>query len=131
MPELLVGPRADRSAVPFGGPLLAIVGILAFLSIGGCVSAGVRSAPYATVVVVNDGTLTVNVYALRQGSRMRLGTVTSLDRAEFPLRSTMLNGLNELQLLIDPIGSRRAYPAQPINVQEGDVIELKVSSFIR
>lgn len=121
-----------RSAARRAPYLAAVMGLLALLSaVAGCASTDSGGAPYATVVVINDATATVNVYALRQGSRMRLGTVTSLGRAEFALRRTMLDGLNELQLLIDPIGSRRAYPAHSITVEEGDVIELRVSAFIR
>ena len=109
-----------------------LLALVAALLLGGCASiAGEPEPAYATLVVENDNTSTVNVYALRSGSRFRLGTVTGLGTEEFPLRRHMLGTAGDLQLLIDPIGSRRNYPSQRIVVSEGDVIELRVSSFLR
>lgn len=93
---------------------------------------GAAGQPYATVVVENDGTSTVTIYALRSGgTRMRLGQVTGLGQGEFPLRRHMLRAGSQLQLEIDPVGSSRSYPTHTISVNEGDVLRLVVSSFIR
>lgn len=110
----------------------AVIALLAALSLGGCASAGGGpESPYAIVVVENDNTATVNIYAIRNGSRFRLGTVAGLATQEFELRRHMMGSAGDLQLLIDPIGSPRNYPTQSIIVDEGDVIELRVSSFLR
>lgn len=109
----------------------AVIALLAALFLGGCASAGGAEPPYATVVVENDNTATVNIYAVRNGSRFRLGTVTGLATQEFQLRRHMLGSAGDLRLVIDPIGSQRNYPTQSIIVDEGDVIELRVSSFLR
>lgn len=119
-----------------------LLGILVIAAgvLGGCASAGGEDGerdpsddqPYATVVVENDGTSTVTIHALRSGgTRMRLGQVTGLSRAEFPLRRHMLRGGGQLQMEIDPVGSARSYPTHPLSINEGDVIRLVVSSFIR
>lgn len=125
-------PLAEPTGRPARAARIPLLAMALILALGACTALGSRGTePYATLVVHNDATVTVNVYAVRAGSRIRIGTVTSLRSAEFPLRLRMLSGANELQLLIDPIGSRREYPAQSIIVDEDSVIELQVSSFIR
>lgn len=110
----------------------AVIALLAALFLGGCASAGGGpEPPYATVVVENDNIATVNIYAVRNGSRFRLGTVTGLATQEFELRRHMLGSAGDLRLVIDPIGSQRNYLTQSSIVNEGDVIELRVSSFLR
>lgn len=86
---------------------------------------------YATLVVENDNTSNVTVYALRSGTRQRVGTVTGLSTESFSIRRTMLNVGGELNVGIDPLGSNQMYTAYPIYVREGDVIEVSVSSFLR
>lgn len=86
---------------------------------------------YATLVVENDNTSTVTIYAIRSGTRQRIGTVTGLRTERFEIRRSMLTGGGELNVAIDPLGSNRIYTAQPIFVNEGDVIEVTVSSFLR
>lgn len=121
-----------RGRTPLRLVLLA-VGLAVGLGVGACVSmGGGGDDPFATLVVQNDGTSIVTVYAVRDGgSRVRVGQVSALSEAEFPLRRHMLGGSDRLQLLIDPLGSRQAYPSDTIHVDRDDVIELRVSSLIR
>ncbi len=107
--------------------------LVTILVLGGCASMGGSGGePYATLIIENDGTATVTVYALRSGgTRMRIGQVTALGRAEFGIREYMVGGTSQLQLLIDPLGSRQSYPTQSIYISEGEVVRLVVSSFIR
>lgn len=113
--------------------------IVAASALAGCASGGeagerdgADSQRYATVVVENDGTATVTIHALRSGgTRMRLGQVTALSRGEFRVRRHMLSSGSQLQLEIDPVGSPQRFPTNSITVNEGDVIRLVVSSFIR
>lgn len=86
---------------------------------------------YATLIVENDNTSNVTVYALRSGSRQRMGSVNGLSTASFQIRRTMLSGGGELNVGIHPLGSNRMYTAYPIYVDESDVIEVRVSSFLR
>lgn len=112
--------------------LLALIGTLAAV---GCASERQRTMgdaePYAVLVVENDGTFTVNVYAVRDGGRLRIGQVTALSTREFDLDQRMLSSSSRLQLMIDPIGSRRNYFSQPIGVYEGDIVEFRVGAAIR
>lgn len=117
-------------SVPRIARFLAV--ILATAALAGCASTGAADRePYATLIVENDNTMAVNVFALRGATRTRLGTVTGLGQEEFSLRIGMLSGGNQLRLLIAPIGSPIDYPSQSIMVYEGDVLELRVSSFLR
>jgi hypothetical protein len=107
--------------------------VLALAAVAGCagVSPGPREPAYATLVVNNDSPMTVNIYTLRSGQRLRLGQVSGLRSVEFGLRRSLLGAGGDLQVLIDPVGSSMNYPSQAITVFEGDIIELRVSSFIR
>ena len=107
------------------------------LTLAGAACSGKRvmgaehTAPFATIVVNNDATLNVTVYAVNQGSRIRLGQVTALQREEFEIEERYLSGMGTLQLMIDPLGSPRQYYSDSISVYDGDVVELRVSALIR
>ena len=117
-------------------PGQVVVPILA-LVVGACAGTGPREqgerapdAGYATVVIENDATRIVTVYAVRSGTRMRLGTVAGVSSREFPIRRSMLDATGELRLMVDPLGSRERYYSDTIIVDPGDVVQLRVSSLI-
>lgn len=86
--------------------------------------------PYATVVVDNDAIRIVTVFAVRSGTRMRLGTVAGVSSKEFPLRRSMVDASGEIRLMIDPLGSQQRYYSDSIIVDPGDVVHLQVSALI-
>lgn len=116
---------------------LATLAVLTLVPLAACATGGGDgyearpSGHYATLVVENDNTSNVTVYALRSGSRQRMGSVNGLSTASFQIRRTMLSGGGELNVGIHPFGSNRMYTAYPIYVDESDVIEVRVSSFLR
>lgn len=118
-----------HTARPLGalGPLGALVVVL----LAACAPLGEAPEPYATLVVENDNSMNVNIHAMRSGSRVRIGMVPGVSTREFPIRSDMLGPAGELNLVIDPIGSPRTYPAMPINVNRGETIQLRVGAIIR
>jgi hypothetical protein len=61
----------------------------------------------APVYVENDNWMDVVVYAVRGGSRFRLGMVTSIQSAVFELPSATLGASTSLFLLASPIGGSR------------------------
>jgi hypothetical protein len=124
---------ATRSlaAAARGGAGIALVTLLILILAPGCATLGDPPGPVGTLVVENDNPMQVNIFAARNGMRIRVGTVTGVSTQEFDLRQDMLTGAGELRLLIEPVGSTRTYPATPITVRQGDVIELRVSSVIR
>jgi hypothetical protein len=110
----------------------ALAGLLtAALLLAACASAGGRTGPFAEIVVINDSPSMVNIYAIPGGQRIRIGQVTGVGEQTFGLFRRHLDGSGRLRLLIDPIGSPRQYPTDAIVVLEGDVIEFRVSSFVR
>lgn len=114
-------------------PKLKLLLLAAAFVVGACASTGgTQAAPFATLVIHNDGASIVTIYTTRDGgSRLRLGQVSPMSQAEFSIRHNMVSGGSQLQVLIAPMGSRQTYPSNPIHVNEGDVLELRVSSFLR
>ena len=98
----------------------------------GCVTTGQSANPdFARVVIENDSPRTVVIYAIRQSSRFRVGRVAGLSREEFAIKRHMLYNATYLRLIIDPVGGQQTYATDNIVVEEGEVVSLRVSSFIR
>lgn len=114
-----------------GMALAALVALAAAVPAACGARTGQPEAPYATLAVRNSSTLTVNVFAVIQSVRYRLGTVAATGRAEFELHRRMLSSGGELRIMVDPLGSDRRYYSDRIVVVEGDIVEVDVSSFIR
>jgi hypothetical protein len=113
-----------------GTCMVAVAGVLT----AGCSSLdsppGVMVGPVpATVVeVTNHNCLDINVYAVRSGTRMRLGTVRSMARSTFRVPESALSMGGRIRLMADPIGSPRGLLTEPILVQRGDRIEWQVEN---
>ena len=82
------------------------------------------------VRVENYNFLDMRIYAVSHGKRWRLGTVTSLSTQTFDLPSFLTLPTEEVSLVASPIGSRRAYVAQPVLVDEGDVVEFRIANHL-
>lgn len=74
------------------------------------------------IVVENNLWQDVTIYALRRGSRVRLGTVISMNTGRFTL-PVGVAGAHELILIADPVGSRETFRSEPVMVDAGDIIE--------
>ncbi len=106
------------------------------LSLGACASTGGKAAsgalphprPETTVLVTNNNWATVVVYAVREGSRTRLGTVTSMrtELLRFPRGSMPAGG--SVRLMVDPIGSRISYTSPVVQVMPGQQIEFNIEN---
>lgn len=79
-----------------------------------------------TVEVENRSWSAVNVYAIRGGQRVRLGTVQAVTTTVLTIPAAIVSGVTSLSFLIDPIGSNRTPISQEISVREGDQITLYV-----
>jgi hypothetical protein len=84
-------------------------------------------AETATMLEVhNRSTLDMNIYAITDsGSRERLGTVTSLSDARFPI-PTRLASLLDLRLAADPVGSPRTAFSDRVTIVPGDTVVLEI-----
>lgn len=80
----------------------------------------------ATLRVDNQSFNDVNVYALRSGSRMRIGTVTGLTTRTFVLPKTLVGTGTRVQFIASFIGSRRGPVSEEITIWEGDEISLRI-----
>jgi hypothetical protein len=111
-----------RTLAPLGLVLLA-------LACGRAAKTGDHEpAPRAetAVKVQNQNYLDMNVYVVRGGQRIRIGTVTGLSTQVFMLRPDMIGPASDVQFEIHPIGGRRNTRSETISVQPGDVIELTI-----
>lgn len=106
--------------------------LAATLALTGCASSSQADRErYATLVIENDSTLTVNIYTVRGGGRgVRLDQVAALRTTRIPLRRHMVSTSGQFQVLIDPVGSTRTYVSDTIVINEGDEIRLRVSALI-
>jgi|GEM_PF-761449 len=94
--------------------------------------AGTRSlsAP-ATVKVANYNWMDVNVYAVQGGTRVRLGTVTTMGSSTFQLPARFLTQSNSVRLMVDPIGSTEGYMTDGILVHGGQQISFNVQNALQ
>jgi len=81
--------------------------------------------------VSNSNPLDMTVYAVNQSMRIRLGTVSTASTQRFTLQLHQLSPTGELQLLADPIGSRRTYTSEPIHVFAGQAVEWMLQADLR
>ena len=96
-----------------------------------CASSGTNASQAnsqrpATVVVDNRSTLDMNIYVIRAGQRVRLGTATSLRSTKLTIPASMVFGTSMLRFLADPIGSTRSPVSEEISVSAGDEIGLTI-----
>ena len=88
------------------------------------------SAP-ATVKVANYNWMDVNVYAVQGGTRVRLGTVTTMGSNTFQLPARFLSQSNSVRLMVDPIGSTEGYMTDGILVHGGQQISFNVQNSLQ
>lgn len=83
------------------------------------------------ISVSNSNPLDMTVYAVNQSMRIRLGTVTTASTQRFTLSLHQISPTGELQLLADPVGSRRTFTSEPIHVFAGQVVEWVIQADVR
>jgi predicted acyl esterase len=100
-----------------------VIALLAALP--GCVKHSVIADEPDTITirVSNNNPLDMTVYAVNQSMRIRLGTVTTASTQRFEVSLHQVSPTGELQLLADPIGSRRTMRSESIHVSAGQVVE--------
>ena len=77
------------------------------------------------LVVTNANWADVTVYSARGATRSRIGFVTALSTRTLLIpRSAMPDGT--FRLLLDPVGSNKAYLTESIAVSRGQQVELTV-----
>jgi hypothetical protein len=79
------------------------------------------------LAVHNTNWRDMTLFAVRAGTRTRLGTVTALGRADFVVPSTLMP-TGEVRLLVSPIDGSAPLLTDPISVAPGQAIELTIGS---
>ncbi len=81
----------------------------------------------ALLTVTNDYWLDAVVYAVQAGTRQRIGTVAGFSSDTLPLRRTMV-GAGSIRLLVEPIGSSTRHVTEPVHVDPGDMVDLRIGN---
>ena len=110
--------------------------VWAGLGLGVSLAACAHRAPAATagpnaatfVDVDNQGFVDMNIYAISQGQRVRLGTAIGSKVTRFKLPAYLVTILTPLRFLADPIGGNRTPVSEEITVSPGDNIRLTIPS---
>ena len=79
------------------------------------------------VSVENNNWQEVVVYAERDGTRTRLGTVLTGKKMAFTLPADYVF-TSDFRIMVDPIGGTRRYMSQRLLVNRGDVVEVRVEN---
>jgi hypothetical protein len=82
--------------------------------------------PRATLRVDNRNFLDMNVFVVRTGQRIRLGTVTGLSSQVFTIPPDVVRSSPQLQFELHPIGGRSNPRTETISVRPGDEINLTI-----
>lgn len=112
----------------------AVFGVIALLA--ACAPAANRHSTGASpasdvyVMVTNQNWLDVAVYALRGGTRVRLGQVTGSGSARLRVPSSAIVA-GQVQLMADPIGSNERYVTEVMSVAPDQRVQLTVASAMR
>jgi hypothetical protein len=84
-----------------------------------------------TIRVSNNNALDMTVYALNQSMRVRLGTVSTASSQRFTVSLHQVSPTGDLQLLADPVGSRRTMTSEVIHVFAGQAVEWVLQADLR
>ena len=109
----------------------ALAGLM--IGTGACATHHASAAPAperVAVTVKNSNWMDMDVFAVRGGTRARVGSVTGLTTATFRVPANFApDGV--LQLMVDPVGSDGAYVTDKIVVAPGQRVELTIGSVLR
>lgn len=83
------------------------------------------------LVVDNQSTLQVTVYALRDSQRQRLGTAGALATTRLRIPDSLVFGVSSLRFQVDPVGSRRTPISEQIVVSAGEEVRLVIPPTFR
>jgi hypothetical protein len=112
--------------------LRGIIAFVALAMMAGCTRRREAPAPGSVAIqaittarVTNNNWLDIRVYALRAGTRERIGIVRAGDTQSFELPRHLIDARG-IQLYVNAIGSPQSYQTDVISVWPGQWIELVV-----
>jgi hypothetical protein len=89
-----------------------------------------RAHAQTQIQVTNHNWMDMTVYAIRNGTRVRVGSVTSGTTARFSLPRGFDLSSGALRLEADPIGSSETFVSEPISAEVGSVVNWKIENHI-
>lgn len=110
-----------------------VTGMFAVILVAGCASSG--GVPQqstnvdVTLVVENHNWLDAKIYALRSGTRIRLGTVTSMRTGRFVV-PPMARAPGHVRLRVELLGSNEAHTTDEILVQPGNHVYWSIENYL-
>ncbi len=108
--------------------LVAVFGIFA-----ACASMGKPFAsdnrPATTVTVDNRASLSMDIFIIRGGQRIRLGTADALATTKLTIPRGIVTESTDVRFLADPIGGNRTPISETITIHEGDEVVLTLPAF--
>jgi hypothetical protein len=128
-------PRAHPATRWSGSRSVARLGLLLAVACGvvvpatGCARRGAASQQDerpTTLRVRNQNFLDMNVFVVRGGQPIRLGTVSGNSTQVLRIPAYLLAGVTPLRFVADPIGRSRGPVSEEIVVSPGDQVELMV-----
>ena len=111
--------------------------VAAFVILGACAPAteqtrGQHAANSGTTLMVqNENWNDVTIYLLRGTTRMRIGSVVAMGKAEFKLPAAYVVGVSDVTLQAAPVGSNESYISPAIMIFPGAQLALTVGSALR
>lgn len=109
--------------------LLLALGAVAVVPASGCFRRGgavQQDERPTTLRVRNQNFLDMNVFVVRGGQPIRLGTVSGNSTQVLRIPAYLLAGVTPLRFVADPIGGSRGPVSEEIVVSPGDQVELMV-----
>ena len=112
---------------------VVVPGLMLLAAPAGCVKHSIipEESDVITISVSNSNPLDMTVYAVNQSMRIRLGTVSTASTQRFTVSLHQISPTGELQLLADPVGSRRTFRSEPIQVFAGQFVEWVLQADLR
>lgn len=126
-------PRAE-GLPPAAGPLATL--LLVAVALAGCADAnggpweGASPSGALELDVRNNNFLDVAVYALPDGGRMRLGSVTGKSHAVLEIPASVAVRADGFRLEVDPVGSADTYVTERIIASPVSIVVLDVGSVL-
>ncbi len=120
-------------------PLRALPLAVMLVAVSACVShrapkQSTRATPAAAPILLRVDShhwSDVTIYAVRDGVRLRVGTVSAAGSATFRIPPYLLNFAGELQLVGDPLGGGRPIRMDPIYIRPGGFAEWTLESNLK
>ena len=82
-----------------------------------------------TLVVQNNNWSEMVIYVMRGTTRARLGQVSSMSSAKFPIRDVVAGGpYGEVRIMADPVGSGGRFTSSVIQIVPGAQVEITLAN---